>query len=94
MTTSSSMRTEGTLVSAEGVRYSMIRNLERDDDHRVTRLEVGIRAILPDGTHHVLMLVPSTATDEGHGTGNVFLYEDDDPLTHIAWSMNDENEED
>ena len=94
MTTSSSMRTEGTLVSAEGVRYSMIRNLERDDDHRVTRLEVGIRAILPDGTHHVLMLVPSTATDEGHGTGNVFLYEDDDPLTHIAWSMNDETEED
>lgn len=94
MTTSSSMRTEGTLVSAEGVRYSMIRNLERDDDHRVIRLEVGIRAILPDGTHHVLMLAPSTATDEGHGTGNVFLYEDDDPLTHIAWSMNDENEED
>lgn len=94
MTTSGSMRTEGTLVSAEGVRYSMIRNLERDDDHRVIRLEVGIRAILPDGTHRELMLVPSTATGEGHGTGNVFLYEDDDPLTHIAWSMNDENEED
>lgn len=94
MTASGSVRTEGTLVSAEGVRYSMIRNLERDDDHRVIRLEVGIRAILPDGTHHDLMLVPTVETDEGHGTGNVFLYEDDEPLTHVAWRMNNENEED
>lgn len=84
------------LMSAEGVQYAPSINIELDEDGEVVRLEVGLHVTMPapestfgdedwDHETHTLMLVPSTATDEGHGTGNAFLYEDDDALTHVAW---------
>ena len=72
------------MVSAEGVTYWPIFQWESDRDG-LSRLEVGVKAVLPSGKEHEVRLVPSTATDEGDGTGNVFIYEDDDAVAHIAW---------
>lgn len=81
------------LNTPEGIRYTPTITTERDERGRVIRLEVGL---LVEGhfdePEHWVKLVPSTSTDEGMGTGNVFLYEDDEPLTHVAWGMN--NKED
>jgi hypothetical protein len=65
----------------------------------VIRLEVGFNVTLPevdaDGNHttHTTLLVPTTETGEGEGTGNVFWYEDDDALGHIAWGKEQEDEQ-
>lgn len=76
------------LATAEGVTWSPIVRTEPGGigSGLLGRIEVGLRAVFPDCTEHTVLLVPSTATDEGPGTGNVFLYEDDDPITHLAWS--------
>lgn len=79
------------LTSAEGVQYAPRILIEQDQAGDVVRLEVGLAVTLPkvdaEGNHvtHTTKLVPSTATDEGEGTGNVFWYEDDEALSHIAW---------
>lgn len=79
------------LTTPEGVQYAPKILIERDEHGEVCRLEVGLHVTLPEvdaeGNHvtHTTTLVPSTGTDEGQGTGNVFWYEDDDPLSHIAW---------
>lgn len=82
---------EHELTSVEGVQYAPRIILERNDLGQVCRLEVGLTVTLPEvdaeGNHvtHTTMLVPSIATGEGPGNGNVFWYEDDDALSHIAW---------
>lgn len=80
------------MTTPEGVTYWPIFQWEaaRGDVHHVggddlVRLEVGVKVVLPSGKEHEVRLVPSTATDEGDGTGNVFIYEDDDAVAHIAW---------
>lgn len=76
------------LISDEGVEYRpFIRSEGLKND--LTRLEVGIKVKLVDGTQHTLLFVPSISTDEGPGTGNVFIYEDDDPFSHLAWEVDD-----
>lgn len=72
------------LLTPEGVRYSPLLLIEQDE-HGVLRLEVGVTVRLPEGGQHEVRLVPSTATDEGDGTGNVFIYEDDEAISHVAW---------
>lgn len=86
------------LTSEEGVQYAPKILIERDAQGTVCRLEVGLSVTLPetdaDGNHlvtHTTTLVPSTATGEGDGNGNVFWYEDDDALSHIAWHPDQES---
>lgn len=83
------------LESDEGVRYAPRINVELDENGEVMRLEVGLKVTTPelwdeetsdyDHEEHDLWLVPSTATREGVGTGNVFFYEDGEAITHVAW---------
>lgn len=73
------------LITAEGLTYRPTITIEQDADGNVIRLEVGVDVTLIDGERHSIKLVPSTATDEGVGTGNVFVYEDDDAVEHFAW---------
>lgn len=79
------------LTSDEGVQYQPLFRIELDDTGQVGRLEVGLGVTLPEtdpaGNHltHTTTLIPSTGTGEGLGRGNVFWYEDDDALSHIAW---------
>jgi hypothetical protein len=53
------------------------------------RLEVGIKVRLDGGERHEVRLVPSSETTEPGINGNIFLYEDDDALSHVAWSVPD-----
>jgi hypothetical protein len=84
------------LTTEEGVQYAPRIIIERDEHGEVRRLEIGLSVTLPEtdaeGNHvtHTTMLVPSTATGEGEGNGNVFWYEDDDALSHIAWHPSQE----
>lgn len=80
------------LYTPEGVRFRPTILVENDAEGAVIRLEVGVRAHYPDGTIHTVLLVPSTATNEGHGTGNVFVYEDDEPVTHLAWGRSSDTD--
>jgi hypothetical protein len=73
------------LETPEGLSYSPKILIERADDGTLSRLEVAIIVTMPGGAEHDVRLVPSTETDEGWGNGNIFLYEDDDALTHVAW---------
>lgn len=74
-----------TLETPEGMSYSPSVFVERNPDGTLSRLEVGIDVTGPTGEKHTVRLVPSTQTDEGPGTGNVFLYEDEEPVSHLAW---------
>lgn len=75
------------LISDEGVEYVPFITSEKGG-----RLEVGIIVVLPDGGgRHEVTLIPSTSTGEGDGTGNVFFYEDDDPIVHVAWAPENTN---
>lgn len=81
-----------TLETPEGIRYSPIMVVEHDRAANCVRLEVGVRVVMPSGAIHEVILVPSTESGEGYGTGNVFLYEDGESAAHLAWV--DENEDD
>lgn len=74
------------LRTPEGVSYVPRTLIERDASGEVSRVEVSITALLPNGEQHTVTLVPSTATGEGEGTGNVFVHLDDEPITHFAWA--------
>lgn len=78
----------GPLTSEEQVRFTPTIRTETSDGE-VTRLEVGLTVELADGRKHTVTLVPSVMTNEGDGTGNVFVYEDDDPVAHLAWGPAD-----
>jgi hypothetical protein len=76
--------THGQIITAEDYTYTPV-----IDEHGI-----GYVVTSPTGHRETVTLVPSTATDEGPGTGNVFLYHSDDPhadglgdaLTHIAFT--------
>lgn len=75
------------LDTPEGFHYVPFVEVTRDDDGRVIDLIVGIRASHDDADAHEVRLIPSTETDEGDGHGNVFIYEDDEALSHVAWEV-------
>lgn len=78
------------LTSAEGVSYAPMMRAEFDDDGEMLRLEVGLtiaEAEIDEESEALireLTLVPSTATDEGALTGNVFMHADDEAVAHVS----------
>lgn len=75
-----------TITSAEDVTYTpFVTHHEKSADYDGL-LIVGVIATMPNGDEHALTLQPSTSTDEGPGTGNVFVHEDDEPITHFGWT--------
>lgn len=51
----------------------------------VTEDSVGYEVRHVDGHTERIYLAPSGSTDEGPGAGNVFLYLDDEAITHVAF---------
>lgn len=74
------------MTTPEGVTYAVSIGMEYGTP--VAR----ITATFETGTVHTVSLVPSSETGEGPDTGNVFLYEDDEAVTHIAWGTPAEEE--
>lgn len=74
----------GQITTGEGYTYTPV----------ITEHGLGYVITAPSGHHETVTLVPSTATDEGEGTGNIFLYRSDAPaydplgdaLTHVAFT--------
>lgn len=74
----------GQIITREGYTYTPV----------ITEDGLGYVITAPSGHNETVTLVPSTATDEGDGTGNLFLYHSDapahDPLgdafTHVAFT--------
>lgn len=66
-------------------------------DGGVAQIIVHLVGTFPDGSEHGISLVPSSSTDEGVGTGNVFIYEWEpgvdlpDAVTHLAWQDSTQN---
>lgn len=90
------MSDQVTLTTPEGVTFRPIMHIKQEkvqlgDDvdpdapYEVTELVVGVEVSMPDGQKHTVKLIPSTATDEGYGHGNVFVYVDDEAVSHFAW---------
>lgn len=84
---------------ADGIRaYIRHGQITTSEDYTYTPVitEHGLGYVItaPSGHRETVTLVPSTATDEGGGTGNIFLYHSDAPahdplgdaLTHVAFT--------
>jgi hypothetical protein len=83
---------QGVIVTAEDLTYTPV----------IEKGGIGYVVTGPTGHRQTVTVVPSTATNEGPGTGNVFVYHSDNPAadplgeahTHIVLNEDDTAEDD